>query len=229
MSCVRYVSVQHNRGCPRSGLIVLTRPSGGAGRSSIPAQHRRRLHARTRLSGVTETSLAPDQQQRLSRLDVSYPEVGHTRGELPDGYHHVAREVSLGFGPERFAAATEALFGWQLQRRAGVRVLAGSPQVLDGAVALLLLGVGPLALRAPVRVVYVVDEPHLKGFGYGTLPGHPESGEESFMIEQRPDGVVVLRITAFSRPVSLLARLGGPFAILTQAWVTGRYLRALFA
>ncbi len=180
------------------------------------------------MASVTETSLAPDLEQRLTSLDVSYPEVGATRGALPPGYHHVAREVSLGFGPDRFAQATEALFGWQLQRRAGVRVLAGSERVTDGAVALLLLGVGRLALRAPVRVVYVIDEPQLKGFAYGTLPGHPESGEEAFLIELREDGVVVCRITAFSRPVSWLAKLGGPFATLTQAWVAGRYLRALF-
>ena len=68
----------------------------------------------------------------------------------------------------------------------------------DEAVAVLRLGLGPLALSAPVRVVYVIDGPDRRGFAYGTLPGHPESGEEAFLVERRPDGTVWCRITAFS-------------------------------
>ncbi|SIP67631.1 hypothetical protein BN9982_740001 [Mycobacterium tuberculosis] len=44
--------------------------------------------------------------------------------------------------------------------------------------------VGIAFLRAPCRVVYVIDEPDVRGFGYGTLPGHPVSGEERR--ERRP-------------------------------------------
>jgi uncharacterized protein (UPF0548 family) len=99
--------------------------------------------------------------------------------------------------------------------------------VTDGGDAVLLLGFGRLAIQAPVRVVYVVDEPQRRGFAYGTLPGHPESGEECFMVEQADDGDVVCRISAFSKPATWLTRLGGPVARLTQRWVTGRYLRAL--
>jgi uncharacterized protein (UPF0548 family) len=39
-----------------------------------------------------------------------------------------------------------------------------------------LAHLGPI--RVPCRVVYVLDEPERRGFAYGTLPGHPESGEE---------------------------------------------------
>ena len=35
-----------------------------------------------------------------------------------------------------------------------------------------IVHLGPV--RAPCRVVYVVDEPDRRGFAYGTLPGHPE-------------------------------------------------------
>jgi uncharacterized protein (UPF0548 family) len=101
--------------------------------------------------------------------------------------------------------------------------------VSEGGVAILLLGLGRLAVRAPVRVVYVIDESDRQGFGYGTLDGHPESGEEAFLVEKRGDGLVVCRITAFSKPASWLTRLGGPLARLTQSWVTGRYLRSLQA
>ena len=54
---------------------------------------------------------------------------------------------------------------------------------------------------APVRVVYVIDEPNRKGFAYGTLDGHPESGEESWIVDQTDDGSVWLIVvpTSLSR------------------------------
>lgn len=82
-----------------------------------------------------------------------------------------------------------------------------------GAVAIILrLGVGSLAVEAPVRVVYLVDEPHRKGFAYGTLPGHPESGEEAFVVELHDGGAVTFAITAFSRPPTSLAASEVPSA-----------------
>jgi uncharacterized protein (UPF0548 family) len=168
-----------------------------------------------------------DQADRMRQQQLTYAEVGATRGDLPRGYHHVDRSARLGAGQETFDRAAAALFSWQLQRRAGVRVLATSSTVMVGADAVLLLGFGPLAVRAPVRVVYVVDEPARRGFAYGTLPGHPESGEELFLLEQRRDGVVSCYVKAFSRHVSRLSRCSGPLATLTQSVVTTRYLRAL--
>ena len=37
-------------------------------------------------------------------------------------------------------------------------------------------------------VVYIIHEPDRQGFAYGTLPGHPESGDEALMSE-RPRAV----------------------------------------
>lgn len=68
--------------------------------------------------------------------------------------------------------------------------------------------------------------PDRAGFAYGTLPGHPESGEEAFVVSRAPDGVR-FTITAFSRPATWLARLGGPVTLLGQEYFTRRYLRAL--
>lgn len=164
----------------------------------------------------------------LRQRTLTYPEVGATRATtLPSGYHLVSRSARLGRGQEQFESAAAALIGWELQRRAGVRVRPTTTTVTDGGDAVLLLGFGRLAIRAPVRVVYVVDEPQRCGFAYGTLPGHPESGEESFLVELTADGDVICRISAFSKPATLLTRLGGPVARLTQRWVTGRYLAAL--
>lgn len=94
-------------------------------------------------------------------------------------------------------------------------------------VVLMRLGVGPVSLRIPCRVVYVVDEPDRRGFAYGTLPGHPEAGEERFVLRRRDDGSVELTIAAFSRPASMLAKVGGPLSRKIQDMMTQRYLRAL--
>lgn len=159
----------------------------------------------------------------------TYPEVGATRGELPSGYHHVRAARVIGTGPEVFQAAAEALLRFEAQRRAGVRVNASASRAALGTTVTLSLGVGPLRLSAPCEVVYVVEEPRRRGFAYGTLPGHPESGEERFLVEHRPDDVVTFEIVAFSRPATWWSRLGGPVSRGVQAWVTRRYLRALDA
>jgi uncharacterized protein (UPF0548 family) len=116
---------------------------------------------------------------------------------------------------------------WQMHRCAGLTVHAAPGPIDVGTVAVLSLGVGPVAVRAPVRVVRVVAEPSRRGFAYGTLGGHPESGEESFMIDLGDDEAVTLTITAFSRPASLLARASGPVGTFIQSWITDRYLGAL--
>jgi uncharacterized protein (UPF0548 family) len=163
----------------------------------------------------------------LRDAGFTYPEVEMTRqAALPAGYRTLRRRVALP-GSVTFEAARGAALGWQIQRRAGVRVTASSPIVVVGAVVDLRIGVGLLSVVAPCRVVFVVDEADRCGFAYGTLPGHPESGEESFMIERRPDGSLTLEITAFSRPATTLSKTSGPLGRRIQDLFTSRYLRAL--
>ncbi|EUA88310.1 hypothetical protein I551_5201 [Mycobacterium ulcerans str. Harvey] len=55
-----------------------------------------------------------------------------------------------------------------MQRGAGLAVWATSDTVAVSTVAVIqMMGVS----RAPCRVVYVIDEPDIRGFAYGTLPG----------------------------------------------------------
>lgn len=90
------------------------------------------------------------------------------------------------------------------------------------------LGVGPVAISAACRVVYVVDEPDRRGFAYGTLPGHPVSGEELFAVEYDPaDESVYAVVTAFSRPAVWYLRLAGPLARLGQRRMADRYISAV--
>jgi uncharacterized protein (UPF0548 family) len=176
---------------------------------------------------MDDRTLDAGELDRLSRAALTYPEVGGTTGELPAGYHHVHRQVMIGSGRDRFAAASRFLLGWGMHRESGVRVRSSTDTIETGTVAVLSLGVGRAAVRAPVRVVYVLDGPERHGFAYGTLPGHPESGEEAFAVELRADGTVLLTITAFSRAANRLSRLAGPLRLAVQSWVTDRYVLAM--
>ena len=177
--------------------------------------------------GIGDQMLNGEALQRCLDADLTYPEVGATRGALPAAYHHLDERSVIGTGPSTFEAATTALLSWEMHRRAGIGVVPSAPAVAPGVVAVLRIGRGPVAVRAPVRVVHEVDEPDRRGFAYGTLPGHPESGEEAFVVEHDESGTVSFRITAFSRPATRLTRWGGPVARLAQRVVTRRYLRAL--
>ncbi len=176
---------------------------------------------------MTVESLPAARERALNAEDLTYPDVGATLGRPPAGYHHLRRERRIGTGRAAFDRAAEAVLSWRVQTGAGLRVRASSPTAEVGTVLVSGIGVGPLRLAAPCRVVYVLDEPSRVGFGYGTLPGHPESGEESFVVELRPDDSVVLVVQAFSRHAAWFTRLAGPVGRLGQRLITERYLRAL--
>ncbi|WP_338701055.1 DUF1990 domain-containing protein [Streptomyces sp. Q6] len=160
-------------------------------------------------------------------MSLTYEEVGATLtgpadGRLPAGYAHLDRRVRLGSGHECFERAGAAVLSWGAQRGAGLRVTPGD-DVREGADVELRF----LWLRIPCRVVRVVRSEERIGFAYGTLRGHPECGEEAFLVERDADGSVFFRIRAFSRPGRWYARLGGPVARGVQLWVTRRYLKAI--
>lgn len=159
--------------------------------------------------------------------EFTYAEVGATASApLPTGYHHLHAHRVLGRGLPLFRRAGAQVCDWQIQRRVGMRVEVAGPAVPD---RLVRLGLGPFGFGPSVRcrVVCVVDTEHEIGFAYGTLPGHPESGEERFCVEINDAEVVTLRIAAFSRPGGLLTRVGAPVARLAQRRITERYLSVL--
>ena len=160
----------------------------------------------------------------LAGLALTYTEVGATQGPLPAGYHHVQKSAVIGRGRRRFEEAAAAGMRWGMLRGAGLRVEATTDVAAVGSDVIVHLG----PVRAPCRVVYVVDEPDSRGFAYGTLPGHAESGEERFMVRYDPATEAVhAEVTAFSRHGTWWSRLGSPVTSLIQRVVTERYLRAL--
>jgi len=162
----------------------------------------------------------------LADLELTYTGVGATRWRAtPAGYHAAEHRARLGSGQERFDRAAAALMTWQMHETAGVRIEATGP-VAPGVESLGQLRLGPLVVPVPCRVVWTVQDTGRVGFGYGTLPGHPASGEESFVVELDGDDVV-LTVRAFSRGARWYSRLGAPVARATQAVFMRRYAGAL--
>lgn len=174
---------------------------------------------------MTPRQLDGREAAELRAAPYSYGPVGHTAVGPPPGFTWFERSAYL--ERQDFDAAVDDLFRWRLHQRSGLRVWASDTPLGVDTVVRMRLGVGPLSIRIPCRVVYVVNEARLRGFAYGTLPGHPESGEERFVLQQHQDGRIELTISAFSRPASVIARLGGPVSRKAQDAMTARYLRAL--
>ena len=103
----------------------------------------------------------------------------------------------------------------------------GTALIAPGDTAMLRIRFLLARVKAPARVVYVIDEPTRRGFAYGTLPGHPEDGEEAFVVEIADDDSVWIVIRAFSRPARWYWWLVYPVLRMTQEFYTRRYLRAL--
>lgn len=163
---------------------------------------------------------------RLHPLHLSYPDVGASiQGRTPPGFRGLSRTIPLPTGSDLDVAA-QALLTWQVQLRAGIRVSTDGPRVEIGADALLRIGFGRLSLPAPVRIVEVVEESDRRGFAYGTLTGHPESGEELFLLERGRNGEVTFCVRAFSRAAGRFTRISGPVGRAVQRGITNRYLHA---
>ena len=160
-------------------------------------------------------------------LKVTYGEIGATRRALPAGYRHDRHAVELGVGEDVYRRAIEGLKGWEPHRRAGLMLIPPRPAVQEGQTVVLAVSLPGLSAIAACRIVYVVDETDRFGFAYGTLPAHPEQGEEAFVVQRDSGGTIRFVVTAFSRPRHPLARLGSPIARRIQSGVTRRYLKGL--
>lgn len=153
--------------------------------------------------------------QKLSGMVV---EVGDTPGEVTELTYTPVEFDSSGapVAPATVGESGDALFGPD-----------GTAFLRPGDTANLSIPFGPFHVSSPVRVVYVVDEPSRKGFAYGTLPGHPESGEEAWLLSRTEDGSVWMTIRAFSRPSSKRWWAVYPVLRIVQGVYTRRYERAL--
>jgi uncharacterized protein (UPF0548 family) len=159
---------------------------------------------------------------RRQGAPFSYPHVGASRDRQPQAGFNVDRcRVLLGSGDEAYARAVAALRAWKMFPPEIVQLCWPEAAIEPGVVvAGLYRGPGVWALL-PCRIAYVIEDatPDLPrfGFGYGTVEGHWECGEERFLVEQLPAGDVYYDLFAFSRPAHPLARIGYPFTRREQA------------
>jgi uncharacterized protein (UPF0548 family) len=157
----------------------------------------------------------------------TYGDVGASiRGTFPPGFRHDRYERVLGQGRDVFQYAKDGLQHWQAHNVPGVKVFPRNGEIVPGATVIVTLGM-VVALAAPCRIIEVVDEPRRWGFAYGTLPGHPEQGEEAFVLAWADDDMVHFEVHAFSRPADHLVRLAGPIGRQVQRTGTTGYLSSL--
>ena len=186
---------------------------------------------------------------------ITYPE--HLRGSalpMARGARAIAGDWSvlrvtrqIGFGEPDFERAIERVMTWRMHDDAGVRVrkikpergTTGTPSHLQvGDVVELRLGPWFVGVLAPCVVVDVLDESITHavggrrtvrevGFAYGTLKGHPERGEEAFVVRLLSDGSVVGSIAAFSQPARWFTQLMPPVSRAVQHEIARRYLTAM--
>jgi uncharacterized protein (UPF0548 family) len=161
----------------------------------------------------------------------SYPETGATRSAaLPPGYSWLRRRIHLGHGRAVLDRAGAYVLGWGAQLGSGFAVYPPPAPLAAGDTVLLRIGLPHLRLARlviPCRVVWTVEESDRIGFAYGTLPGHPERGEESFLVSMDADGEVWFEVAAFSRFASWYARLGRPVSAVLQHLAIEQYLRVV--
>lgn len=146
---------------------------------------------------------------------------------MPKGYRQARHQLHLGHGAKLFARGVEALDTWQPQLRTGITLTPSDVRPEPGQTVVQCIRTGPLWALATCRIVYRVDRPDRAGFAYGSLAVHPVRGEEAFLIERDPTGVVRARIVVFSKPNHWLVRLSAPVGWFVQRRRAKAYLAAI--
>ena len=166
----------------------------------------------------------------------SYSDLGSTEPEnirwesIPDGYRSYERTIRIGRGQADWDAAVSALRRWGVKTRSGFTVEPNPP--LHGRVHLdddfwLHLRIGPFSIREPVRIIAEVDQLNRCGFAYGTLVGHPVSGEEAFIVHRTNDDTVWFTLRSLTRPGTGAWRFAFLVTLVAQQWYRHRYMRSL--
>lgn len=146
---------------------------------------------------------------RKADAELSYAEAGASRAaEPPPGYAPNHLRTRVGSGEAAFARARDGVCRWAMYDMEWVDVLwPDAPIEVGRTVGLRIHHFGFWSLNA-CRIVYVEDEARRFGFGYGTLEGHAQRGEERFTVEMDGSGDVWYELYSFSRPGAWLVRLG---------------------
>ncbi|MFV8142001.1 DUF1990 family protein [Mycolicibacterium senegalense] len=169
------------------------------------------------------------------RRDLTYSGIGATTPGsdawtvTANGFRRFQRTVAIGHGEAMWVFASGEVLRWGVKRRSGFRISPDADAEV-GADYRISIGWGPFVVREPVQVVAVVDGPDRCGFAYGTLAGHPVSGEEAFIVHRDVGGTVFLTLRSLTRAAPAgWWRLMFPALLVAQRMFRRRYLRSLVA
>jgi uncharacterized protein (UPF0548 family) len=127
----------------------------------------------------------------------------------------------VGNGEPDFVAACEAVRAWaKFRQEWTVPALPLAPIEVGATVGYAARASG-MWWSCCCRIVAVIDDTSPDGtrrfgFDYGTLRGHPERGEERFLVTLTPAGEVHFTLFALSRPGRWFTWLGLPLARRAQ-------------
>ncbi|MFZ4809854.1 MAG: DUF1990 family protein [Ilumatobacteraceae bacterium] len=161
-------------------------------------------------------------------LEVGATEVASTTwAGAPIEFRRYERTVAI---ETAWDDARLLMLQWAVKTRSGFTIDSNDGEAAAaGSSAWLSLSIGPVAVREPIRVVAVVDTPLRCGFSYGTLVGHPVSGEEAFVLHRLSDrDPVSLTIRSLTRPApNGFWRYAFPLLLVAQRAFRRRYLRSI--
>ncbi|WP_228480953.1 DUF1990 family protein [Microbacterium luteum] len=130
--------------------------------------------------------------------------------ERPAGYRAWERSTDIGGGEQFWDWATFEVLRWGVKTRSGFTVTPDQ-RVSPGDRPVINAHPFGLSIREPVEVVDVVDTDTRVGFAYRTLPLHPVSGEEAFIIERAGDKVTLtIRSLTRERDLAVASCLPAP-------------------
>ena len=172
----------------------------------------------------TDTYLEQFAARQVSQtLSYNFPGLTKSPPQTLPGWKIDRERVLLGHGEDVYRRAQSAIERWAMFPSAVASVFRPtSPAIGQNVVVVYFTAPLQMWMVFPARVIYCrndSEEPFDRfGFAYGTLSGHPERGEERFLVEwNRRDDTVWYDLLAISRPGHWLARLGYPYTRLEQA------------
>lgn len=158
-------------------------------------------------------------------MNFNYPEIGATRTQdLPAGYRTFRIRTLVGRGPDAMRTATDAVMEWRMHRAIPVGIDANAPRAAPGVDLTVILA---YLINAPCRIVWTEETERRAGWAYSTLEGHPEYGEESFVVHRDDEDGVSITVTAFIRPAAWYTRAAGPLVPYLQRAYARRCGRVL--
>jgi uncharacterized protein (UPF0548 family) len=174
-------------------------------------------------------------EHHLGQRALNYSVVGGTapaaeRWLPPDGWRAYEHTVRLGSGTDLWNVASSAVLSWGIKTRSGFTVdphLEAGRSARQGERYWLVARIGPVRVREPVEIVATIATQHRAALAYGTLEGHPVSGEEAFIVRRDDSGNVSLTLRSLTRAGRGPWRVLFPVILIAQRIYRRRYLRAL--